>query len=667
MELNGKTVLVCDCEGTMPLDAMRLGCGAEGPATQLCRSQIGRLHEALQAGRPVLVGCTQEAPVFEEARAEHAPEVSVSYVNIRERAGWSDDARAAGPKIAALLAEAALDLAPTMTVPLRSEGVALIYGRDERAIDAALKLKDRLDITVLLTRPGEVLPPRLAEFPVLQGTIRTARGHLGAFEIEVDDYAAPLPSSRSRLVFGLPRNGAKSRCDLILDLSGGQPLFPAHGRDGYLRADPASLADVARAIEAAAALVGEFDKPRYVDYRAELCAHSRSRRTGCTRCLDVCPTGAITPAGDQVAVDPSVCMGCGQCSAVCPTGAATYAFPAPEPLLQRLRALLLAYHDAGGESPVLLVHDAEHGTPFLELLGRLGDGLPARVLPFAVNEVTQVGLEVFASAFAFGAAEVRMLVTGRRHGDLMVLGRQVEQAAIVAEGLGLGPGRVGIIETDDPDALSGALREMPVRGGSEPSRFQPIGHKRGLTKLALREWHAQAPEPAAAIALPQGAPFGRLKVDVEGCTLCLSCVSVCPTGALLDNPDRPALSFVEDACVQCGLCANTCPEQVIGLEPRISFEDAGTPRLIKQEEPFHCISCGAPFGTRASVEAVVARLAGGHWMAENPGFAERLRMCADCRVVAHAASPIDPYAGAARPVTRTSEDYLSEQDPAGRH
>ena len=122
---------------------------------------------------------------------------------------------------------------------LESSGVALVYGRDEVAIEAAQRLADRLDITVLLSRPGDVIPRRSNEFPVLKGTIRNASGHLGAFELAIDDYALPQPSSRARLVFGSSRNGATSTCDLILDLSGGAPLFPAHAlRPGYLRADP---------------------------------------------------------------------------------------------------------------------------------------------------------------------------------------------------------------------------------------------------------------------------------------------------------------------------------------------------------------------------------------------------------------------------------------------
>jgi len=664
MKLGDRTVLVCSCEGTMPLDgaAIARACGAEGalkPAHQLCRADLDRLARAAGQG-PVLVACTQEAPVFEEVVEEIAG-ADLRTVNIRETAGWSAQAAAATPKIAALLAQAALAPPDIPVVALKSEGVALIYGRDETAIEAARQLADRLDVTVLLADPKDVPPPRRTDFPVLKGRIRAAKGHLGAFEIVVDDYAAPLPSSRRSLEFAAPRNGASSRCDIIIDLTGGTPLFPAdHKRDGYLRTDPGNPAEVQKLLFKAADLVGEFDKPRFVDYRADLCAHSRNRRTGCTRCLEVCPTGAISPAGDHVAIDPFICAGCGSCHAVCPTGAATYALPRPDALLERLRTLLTTYHGAGGRDAVLLVHEGEHGDPLIDLTARWGDGLPARVIPLKVNEITQLGIEFFAASLAYGAAEVRVLTSRRPRADREALARVLGLMETVNSGLGYGGGRCALLEADDPDDLSAQLAALPGRTGVAPRTFLPLGDKRGLTRLALRQMHAAAPTPQDVLPLTAGAPFGTLDIRVDGCTLCLACVGVCPTGALSDNPDRPMLSFTEDACVQCGLCQNTCPEKVIRLVPQLNFTDsARSPRLVKEEEPATCIRCAKPFGTRSTVEAIAAKLAGKHWMYQGPNNPlDRVRMCADCRVIAQSESTLDPYAGPARPKPRTTDDYL---------
>ena len=77
--------------------------------------------------------------------------------------------------------------------------MTLLYGKDERAIEAANLLKDHLDVTVLIKPAADVAPLRVTDFPVVKGTIRPAKGHLGAFELTIDDYAAPNPSSRGAL------------------------------------------------------------------------------------------------------------------------------------------------------------------------------------------------------------------------------------------------------------------------------------------------------------------------------------------------------------------------------------------------------------------------------------------------------------------------------------
>jgi ferredoxin len=665
-------LLICSCEGTIPLDsdAIHRGCGGQPTtATQLCRAELDRFRAIAADHAPLTVGCTHETARLSDVAAEGGRATPIQFVDLRESAGWSSESAGAGPKMAALLAAAAEPMPPVPLVKLESRGVILICGRDETAVEAGNLLKDHLDVTVLIEPPAAIAPPRRADFPVAQGKVRNASGHVGAFEVAVDDFAQAGPSSRRTLVFGPSRNDTKSSCDIILDLTGRPAFFPAADlRDGYLRADPGNPAAMLQAVLRARDLVGTFEKPRYVTYDATLCAHSRSQRTGCTRCLDLCPTAAITPAGDHVEIDENVCAGCGQCAAACPTGAASYALPPEDALMRKMRAALTAYREAGGERPIVLVHDDPHGVPLIDALARYGDGLPAHVLPFAVNEITQLGLESMAAAFAYGASAMRFLLRARPLHDVSGLMRTMALADPILTGLGFGTGRIATIETDDPDILIEALRAIPPPPAApRPASFRPVGKKRDVLRLAMSELHRAAPTPVDVVALPKGAPFGTVELDAGGCTLCLACVSACPTGALRDDPERPMLRFVEDACVQCGLCQATCPEKVIALKPQIDFRAARAPaRVLKEEEPFCCIRCSKPFGVKSTIERVVAKLEGRHWMyAASSRRLDIIRMCDDCRVAAVAEEGFDPY-GAQSQTVRTTDDYLREREALKR-
>jgi ferredoxin len=126
------------------------------------------------------------------------------------------------------------------------------------------------------------------------------------------------------------------------------------------------------------------------------------------------------------------------------------------------------------------------------------------------------------------------------------------------------------------------------------------------------------------------------------------------------------LRFTESLCVQCGLCAATCPENAITLKPQLDFHawDA-PPRVLKEEDPFNCIRCGKPFGTKSSIERVVAKLEEKHWMfaGANAQRINVVKMCEDCRVEAVINESFDPHS-TPRPPIMTTEDYLRARDAA---
>jgi ferredoxin len=671
VKVNNRRVLVCDCERTMEIDGEKLkSClSGEGDLTvfsHLCRSQVEAFDRAVDSEEPLLVACTQEAPLFREVSEEKGGR-DITFANIREYAGWSEAGSKALPKMAALLAAAGHESQPVGTAPVQSQGICLVYGSGQAALDVAEQLSGRLSVSLLLTDAADVLPPSVVNVPVYKGRISAARGSLGRFEITVDGYAPAMPSSRSELGFIMGRDGAASSCDLIFDMSGGSPLFPsAERRDGYFQVDPNHPAAIAMAMFEITDMVGEFEKPLYVTYDESICAHGRSGKVGCSNCLDNCPMSAISPDGDNVLIDPLVCGGCGNCSAMCPTGAVSYAYPRRRDLIGKTRVLLEAYTRAGGQSPVLLLHDDRHGSGLIGAMARFGRGLPANVLPLSLYSATQTGHDYLLAAVTSGAEQVIILGAPDRADELAAAENQAAMSNAFLAGLGYGrEDRIRLVVEQDPDAVETILHDLPKVSPVKPQKFEAVGGKRDVARTVITKLNDAAPEPVELLALPQGSPYGRISIDTDGCTLCLACVGACPANALGDSPDRPQVRFTEAACVQCGLCKTTCPENVITLEPRFNFAgSAMTPVVLNEEEPFECISCGKPFGTRSSVERVANTLRGKHWMFQDEDRVKLIQMCDNCRVIALSESGGDPFTVGQRPRTRTTQDYLDAEAKA---
>ena len=492
---------------------------------------------------------------------------------------------------------------PTSLVKFQSRGRIAVIGGME-AMEFAPRLTEKLHPQVVLTSGAE--EPGVPVIAVGGRDIQI-EGYLGAFKIHLGEQGMS--------------NAETVEVDLVLDLSDKPLLEMALKPPGYFVSTTDEV-QLHMMIDALFDMTGSFEKPLYTDYDSSICAHSRAGKTACTRCIDSCPAEAVSSIQGMIEVNSQLCQGGGVCATVCPSGALQYTYPQAKDLLKKIRIMLRTYAQEGGQEPIIAFVVEDDGNAY-------HPSEQNNILSVNVEELASVGQETWLTILAYGARTVLLVDNGAMPEKVAdEFHRQLSIAAEILSAMNYASDSIQLVTTEDMNHQQPAvMREIT------PAYFSADDGKRQAAFFAIDHLYLQADKTRPMISLPSGAMFGTVAID-DRCTLCQSCVTACPGKALHSGNGVPQVQFVEANCLQCGMCTRTCPENAITISPRLLFdrEQRNNARILHEESPFECISCGKAFATASVIKTMLTKLQY-HSMFQSERARNRLKMCEDCRVV----------------------------------
>jgi heterodisulfide reductase subunit A len=185
---------------------------------------------------------------------------------------------------------------------------------------------------------------------------------------------------------------------------------------------------------AASAKAALFLKSDYVTTSPEKAFVIADLCNGCTACVPICPTKAITMQDGKAKIDPFQCTGCGACIPVCPQEAIDFKNATTKQVIATLRGVLAEKQP--GEVRVLAFVDKNVGYTDMDFLGLDRSNYPENIRIVTVPTTAILGLKHLLYAFAYGADGV-LVIEGTQEIDekftkkrLIDLGRELAKYGI---------------------------------------------------------------------------------------------------------------------------------------------------------------------------------------------------------------------------------------------
>ena len=349
-----------------------------------------------------------------------------------------------------------------------------------------------------------------------------------------------------------------------------------------------------------------------IGWEASLCQYSPRLGTGCTACFTACAHGAIAQGKEGVQIDHLACVECGACLGVCPTGALQYKRFDDTAFVEYFRTAPLT----PGTTVVLGTEEELHKYWWY------GSNSKQKDLFFMEYPAT-TALHSMHFLLLYGMGATDILVLGLNSSGT---NPEIEMSNTLLQSLFK---QEQVIRATSTEEL-GTILAQEKKSSSLSNYYHDFSHTNRRRKSIdiIQFLRDQADSETYSIA---SRYFGEIICDEEKCTQCIACINECRMESLVADGATYSLNHTPVQCVQCGTCVTVCPENALTMKSGLHLNDSFfAEKTLSQAEPAKCKGCGKVFGTRKSLEKVMAILSSKNMWDSNDDL---LSYCEDCRVV----------------------------------
>ena len=396
--------------------------------------------------------------------------------------------------------------------------------------------------------------------------IKEIKNSIGNFEVVVDGGNKDIILKTSQIVW-FNENLAKKRAGIY---------------------DP-NIISIEKTLDIVRKNLDNYSFRKTITYDKSICQYHERKDEVCSKCVEVCPTNAITKDEKSRRLVFSLvdCIACGECVSVCPSGSLNSANTSRDSLYE----ISLFYKDT---KPLIISSKAN--------IENINVDLKENVLPlFIVGDIFDetmllTYLQVSGSSLIYFSNNVSK-------GTL-------ESIRIVNDIYFKKYGKVAVYLVSNEEELNDALQKQEVIENSYYNFNQNDMKKREVFSQRLQKIVGN--DDLGVVKTGPDIHYARVLVNEANCTLCLSCVGACNVDALFANESDFTLRVNPSLCTACGYCELVCPEKdcltlkndELELNPTW-FQES----ILAKDKLFACVECGKEFATTKAIEKIASIMA----------------------------------------------------------